>query len=360
MQFFNSIKLQILLTVFLLEFVTSQNEPFKINRLNLVWSKAQHSLGDTKLKDLKNDLSKHEFDELTLKKMKAHNQDKDGLFERTVRKKLHQIMSKYSIERYYDDIHPPLDEEPDSKKINLSKTKDGQKSDSIALKSTFRDKKLDKLWKKAEKSGFTQEQLMILHEEFQDQQNKLDEHYDTMNLIEQKLEARGKEGANQVNSIEDPSLEEFEAGPRETSSEKKARLDQNVHQILKENYKGIKKDIDQLHQKVISGKIDDKLGPFEEAPVNNLWNAAIQANFTDDELKSLKEELEHYEVRIKKLKHFQVQLERNSIKHKDSIIADDDGDETKHIRRRVKELSYKVDKTHKSLEQKIINPRDEL
>lgn len=360
MHVIESIILNIILIICITQLACCQNELFKINKLNLVWSKAQHSLGESKLKDLKSDLAKHEFDELTLKKMKAHNQDKEGLYEATVRKRLHLIMSKYSIERYLDDIHP-LDEDSNLKKINLSSAKDNQKGDLSELKSTFRDKKLDKLWKKAEKSGFTQEQLMILHEEFQDQQDKLDQHYDAMNNIEQKVEARNKEAERLENSIDSTSSDERNDYTKETSSEKKLRPDVNVHQILEENYKGIKKNIQQLEKKVLSGEFSEEDGPFEETSVNNLWRSAIDANFSRGELESFKEELEHYEVRIKKLKHFQVQLERKSIQSKDSMTSDEtDGDESKHIRRRVKDLTQKVDKTHKSLEKKIINRRVEL
>ena len=352
-----------LLIICIITPVSTQVEQFKISKLNLIWTKAQHSVGPGKLKDLKTDLTKHEFDQLTLKKMKALNQDKDGLFEAAVRKKLLSIMAKYSLEQYYDDIHPPVENEHELKKDNLNKAKLASSNPIGELKSTFRDKKLDKLWKKAEQSGFTQEQLMILHEEFEHQQEKLDEHYDTMNLIEQELEKRNKEGERWENSIEsnidkEPKRKSTQNEVKESQSEKKARLDSNIHQVLKEKYSDIKKNIDKLHKKIISGKVDDNEAPFEEGPVNDLWSTAIQANFTASELESLKEELEHYQTRIKKLKHFQYELERNKIGSKDS--SGDDDDEAKHIRRRVKELAHKVDKTHKSLEQKIVTRREEL
>lgn len=344
--------------------VLAQNELFKINKLNLIYTKARHSLGPTKLKDLKNDLSKHEFDELSLKKLKSHNKDKDGLIEAATRKKLLSIMAKYSLERYYDDVHPPIDDEHPMKQENLSKAKlrkNNQSNDEI--KPIFRDKKLDKLWKKAEQSGFTQEQLMILHEEFQHQQDKLDDHYENINKLEIRLEGRLREEANLENSIEtdveaQSKKRVIREKVKESPSEKKARLESNIHQTLDEKHKDIKKNIKELHRKIVDGKVG---GPFEEAPVNALWSSAIAANFTSKELESLKEELEHYETRIKKLKHFENELERDNLGAKqsvsDSLTIDK---ETKHLRKRIDELSHKVEKTHLSIQKKITERRDEL
>lgn len=364
MQPLNVLKLLLLSQLLLLLPIslTLQDELFKISKLNLVWTKAQHSLGPSKLKDLKKDLTKQEFDEMTLKKMKAHNQDKDGLFEAATRKKLLSIMTKYSLERYYDDIHPPAGESKGQKVVD--KSEPSMKD----LKPTFRDKKLDKLWKKAEQSSFTQEQLMILHEEFQHQQDKLDEHYEMLNSIDQQLDERMKVSENSIESnIENETKGGSKRGGKsgskkgESPSDKKARLDSNMHQALREKYSEIKKNIDQLQKKIASGKVDAKEGPFEEAPVNDLWSAAVQSNFTSKELESFKEELEHYQTRIKKLKHFEAQLERNRIGTKDSLsYGEEVDDETKHIMKRVKELGYKVEKTHHTLERRIMNKREEL
>lgn len=342
--------------------VLSENEQFKINKLNLVWAKAQHSLGSSKLKGLKNDLTKHEVDELILKRLKAHNEDKEGLFEASVRKRLLTILSKYSLERYFDDIHPPVNNEHKSKKENLHRAKIESDGTRYQTKEAFRDKKLDKLWKKAELSGFTQEELMVLHEEFQHQQDKISEHYEMMNSMEEELDAEGKKNGPEENSIEDKTENEQAGSKKEDSSfEKKQRLNMNTNQALREKYVDIKRNIDKLQRKIASGKIDDTAGPFEESPVNVLWSAAMKANFTNAELESLKEELEHYEHRIQKLKHFQVQLERDEIAGvKKSSSEVEDGDVTKHLRRRVKELSHTVDKIHSGIENKILKHRDEL
>lgn len=50
-------------------------------------------------------------------------------------------------------------------------------------KSLFKDKKLNKLWEKAEISGFTPEELKALKEEFQHHQDKVDMYYSLLENI---------------------------------------------------------------------------------------------------------------------------------------------------------------------------------
>jgi len=324
------------------------SELFKINKLNLVWTKAQHSLGPSKLKDLKNDLLRHETDELNLKKLKAHSQDKDGLFEATVRKKLLIILKKYSLDRYYNDIHPRKDQ--------LS----GESISRDEISTNFRDSKLDKLWKKAEKLGLNQEQLMMLHEEFEHQQSKLDDHYRMMTEINDRLDDQRRDTAeNLIDSNIDEKPRKSNVDLRETPTEKKARLDLNLHQGLKDKHEDIKKGFKELHEKVSTGK-SSKDKPFEEEIINSLWSKALEMNFTRSELDSLKEELEHFQVRLQKLKHFELELERHQLISKNSKSYLEDDDETKHLKRRIQDLTKKVEKAHFSIESILNKHSDEL
>lgn len=50
-------------------------------------------------------------------------------------------------------------------------------SDKHINKSLFKDKKLNKLWDKAEMAGFSKDELAALHEEFQHHQDKIDQYY---------------------------------------------------------------------------------------------------------------------------------------------------------------------------------------
>ena len=52
-------------------------------------------------------------------------------------------------------------------------------------KILFKDKKLNKLWEKAEKGGFTQEELKTLKEEFSHHQDRIDEYYSLLETLNQ-------------------------------------------------------------------------------------------------------------------------------------------------------------------------------
>lgn len=60
--------------------------------------------------------------------------------------------------------------------LNLKPTKE-KNSDSHINKSLFKDKKLNKLWEKAEMAGFTTIELEALKEEFNHHQDKIDQYY---------------------------------------------------------------------------------------------------------------------------------------------------------------------------------------
>lgn len=54
-------------------------------------------------------------------------------------------------------------------------------------KSIFKDKKLAKLWEKAERSGFSEKELKVLKEEFAHHQDKVDEYYAVLEKEEQQV-----------------------------------------------------------------------------------------------------------------------------------------------------------------------------
>lgn len=56
-------------------------------------------------------------------------------------------------------------------------------SDKHINKSLFKDKKLNKLWQKAETAGFTQEELLALREEFDHHQDKIDQYYSLLHDV---------------------------------------------------------------------------------------------------------------------------------------------------------------------------------
>ena len=111
----------------------------------------------------------HDKEEITWKHLKADGKDKDGLKEAELRKKLITIMGNYNLLDQADDVN-------DASKYRAHKPLN-EASDKYLNKSFFKDKKLNKLWEKAETAGFTPEELAALKEEFGHHQDKVDQYY---------------------------------------------------------------------------------------------------------------------------------------------------------------------------------------
>lgn len=130
--------------------------PFRMQKVNLLWEKARTKLADSKLKNLYSQLKVQDKDELTLKKLKAEGSDKDGIKEAEVRKKFTIVIESFGL------AGGVTEEKDDSNE---------------APKALFKDKKLARLWEKAEKSGLGNDELVILQEEFRHHQHKVNEYH---------------------------------------------------------------------------------------------------------------------------------------------------------------------------------------
>uniref|UniRef100_A0A2A4JT50 Alpha-2-macroglobulin RAP C-terminal domain-containing protein n=1 Tax=Heliothis virescens TaxID=7102 RepID=A0A2A4JT50_HELVI len=100
---------------------------------------------------------------------------------------------------------------------------------------------------------------------------------------------------------------------------------------------------------------------FIEPKVQGLWKIAVGANFTTEELASLKVELQHYESRLLKLRHLQANNVSNREKHKSKVAGA--GDKINHFEEQeqlIKKHSRKVEKLHADLESKIMSRHTEL
>ncbi len=284
--------------------------------------------------------------------MKADGQDKDGLKEAQLRRSLSQIIDKYGLNEYFK-----TSDYLDNKSSQFSSN---SYSDQYLEKQIFRDKKLDKLWKKAEKSGLNDEQLKILKEELRHHELKIEQYYqliDDINKNEELQRSRGQDWENSMNRV----LQEEDVRPEDVRPAGHQLND--AHQALKDKHFEIKENFKLLSDK-ISKNFDgfkSTTNEFEEENVEKLWQLALKSDFNNDELMSLKEELEHYQNRIRKLKFFESQLESDSIAGKqinDNI--DGDFDDDKHLKKKVKELNHKVNKIHNELESRIMQRHIEL
>lgn len=117
----------------------------------------------------------HDKEEITWKHLRAEGKDKDGMKEAQLRKKLMNIMSMYNLLDQADTIGDPDKAKP-FKPLN-------EASDKHVNKSLFKDKKLNKLWQKAETAGFTPEELLALREEFDHHQDKIEQYYSLLNDV---------------------------------------------------------------------------------------------------------------------------------------------------------------------------------
>jgi hypothetical protein len=156
-------------------------KPFRIARLNLIWAKAVHKLTEPKLKSLYSELKIQDKEELAWKQLNSQHLDKEGLKEATLRKKLLGILSTYGLLEYFEDS-----ENPEKYKHHAGLT--GKNTGKQSSKSLFKDKKLNKLWEKAEISGFTPEELSTLKEEFQHHEEKIDLYYKMLEELHENSE----------------------------------------------------------------------------------------------------------------------------------------------------------------------------
>nr|XP_021189070.2 alpha-2-macroglobulin receptor-associated protein isoform X1 [Helicoverpa armigera] len=317
----------------------SLEKPFRMNKLNLLWTKARQRLTEPKLKSLYSDLMIQDKEELILKRMKSEGGDKEGLKEAELRRKLTSIMSGYGLLHHFE---PGAAKEKDHPAYNSA-------MDDYINKSIFKDKKLNYLWSKAENSGFTMEELLALREEFTHHQEKIDQYYDLLSDDSPKDDAF----KNVINEDELDKFNEISAQTNEMTKDfiDKANLIRDKHNDLRDGY-------DRL-QRVIAKAPNNK--EFIEPKVQGLWKIAVAANFTTEELASLKVELQHYESRLLKLRHLQANNVSNREKHKSKVAGA--GDKINHFEEQeqlIKKHSRKVEKLHADLESKILSRHTEL
>ncbi|KAF8787336.1 Alpha-2-macroglobulin receptor-associated like protein [Argiope bruennichi] len=204
------------------------------------------------------------------------------------------------------------------------------------MKTVFKDKKLNKLWLKAEQQGFSEDELRTLKEEFQHHQNKIDQYYQMINQLHGK-DSDDKHG----NVVEHVLQSEVEDKPWKAD---------NPHQVLKEKHSQLKSGYEYLNSRIFP---DIKSTEFEEPQVTSLWEMAKNASFSPEELESLKNELHHFEHRVKKLKT----LTALELEHDDSNIVDE---AVAKRNKRLKEYGYKVEKIQKDITGRILQKHTEL
>ncbi|XP_026333498.1 alpha-2-macroglobulin receptor-associated protein [Hyposmocoma kahamanoa] len=317
-------------------------KPFRMNKLNILWMKAQQRLTEPKLKSLYSELMILDKEELLHKRMKSEGGDKDGMKEAILRRKLTSIMTMYGLREHFEDS-PTRQKEHDAYNSAI---------DDHINKSLFKDKKLNHLWSKAEASGFTSEELAALKEEFTHHQEKIDQYYDLLSDVE------GGKKDEYKNALNEEELDKYNeiSSQLETNEVSKDYLDKA--NLVRVKHRGLRDGFDKLHRVISKGPNNKE---FIEPKVQGLWRLATAGNFTVDELASLKVELQHYESRLLKLRHLQADHVSNLEKHRSKVAAA--GDKMDHFddqQQMIKKHTRKVQKMHEDLEGRIMARHNEL
>lgn len=322
------------------------DRPFRMAKLNLLWSKAVHRLTDQKLQSLFGDLKLHDKEEITWKHLKAEGRDKDGLKEAELRDKLKTIMTNYGLLDQIDDVH-------DEKKVYPYKALN-EASDKHINKSLFKDKKLNKLWEKATMAGFSKDELAALKEEFHHHQDKIDQYYSLLYRV--KGDPNEQADEREENSVDD-SLDKYNR--IEILEEKEPNKDHlDKVNMIREHHTQIKEGFDHLDKLAASGPASKE---FVEPKVQGLWRVALESNFTAPELQSLKAELLHYENRLLKLRHMQVEQAINEEKYnKKQKFSGEKSNGAKMMEDNIRKQARKVEKIHLDIETKIMQRHIEL
>ncbi|KAK8399795.1 hypothetical protein O3P69_003668 [Scylla paramamosain] len=314
-----------------------EESPFRMGKLNLLWQKALRRLTEPKLKRLLSELKVQDKEELTLKKLKADGLDKDGLKEADLRMKLKNIMEKFSLNADLREDNRP----GPGNEVYMNEVKEQD-----ILKAIFKDKKLNKLWLKAEASGFTEVELKALKEEFQHHQDKVDEYYALVRETAQKQQDDRNELGNDINKFD--TLQDMEASDKSQPHPANA---------IKEKHHELKSNMDRLQKLTVSGP-DGK--EFIEPKVSNLWKMATKGDFTKEELESLHTELKHYEHRLLKVRHMSNQIDLLQERAGDDIEKLQTSEGQRIMQERIAQQQRKIEKLHEDLEMRIVQRHLEL
>ncbi|XP_054842793.1 alpha-2-macroglobulin receptor-associated protein [Eublepharis macularius] len=297
---------------------------FRLVKLQQLWQKANRlHLSAVKLAELHSDLKLQEKDELSWKKLKAEGLDEDGEKEAKLRRNLHVIMAKYG-----------MDGKKDAQLGATNYIKDGLENEVLD------DPRLEKLWSKAKTSEkFSDEELEKLWREFKHHSEKVHDYH----LLLETVSRTEDISKNVISPMEEEALKED--------------LLHQKHRELKEKLQSINQGFERLRH--VSHQGYDATSEFEEPRVIDLWDMAKLANFTEQELESLREELKHFEAKVEKHHHYQKQLEisHEKLKHVEGIGDKEHLSRNKEkyalLEEKTKELGYKVKKHLQDLSSRI-------
>ena len=136
-------------------------------------------------------------------------------------------------------------------------------------------------------------------------------------------------------------------------------LDENAEEFnpnsLDGKAKALKEDYERLHRLSTNSQ---PFSEFSETKVKALWRLAQEADFSYDELESLKQELHHYEKRLEKMRHLTAELKLADERH--DFDWDEKTDGRKKMDRKLSKHVESVSRLHAELASKIAARHSEL
>ncbi|XP_012946920.1 alpha-2-macroglobulin receptor-associated protein [Aplysia californica] len=293
----------------------TQIKPFRMQKVNLLWTTARKrkDLTEENRVDLFKQLQAHERLEKRVKKLKSENLDEDGLMEAKLLHNYRRIVEKYS-----------LDDAPSESEVERKAAQEQKEAEKEAI--TFEDNKLQEMWKEAQHSGFSEEDLNLLQEEFSHQQMKIKE----FNFVHGELNDLHDPDENTIFNDDD-----VEANDKDQDSDRRrGKLE------LQDGFRRLEH---------LATNLTPTDGEFEDPRVNSLWSMVQKSKWSQEKLKSFKEELRHFEKRLSKQKHFadQLALSRQSLEHKRSP------DNHKFLMEKTDSLNNEIKKYHSHLKERV-------
>ncbi|XP_043927879.1 alpha-2-macroglobulin receptor-associated protein [Protopterus annectens] len=254
--------------------------------------------------------------------------------------------------------------------------------DSADEKTEFRISKLNQIWEKAHRLEFSAVKLSELHSDLKLQEKDelnwkklkaegLDEDGEkeaklrrNLNVILARYEMDGKKDPKHLETnflqdhdgmdsdvYNDPKLDKLWIKAKSSGKFSETELEN-----LRREFKHHK---EKLQEYQILMDTISRTEEFKEPRVIELWEMAQRSNFTTKELESLKEELQHFEVKVEKHQHYKEQLEisHQKLKHVEALGDKEhlSRNKEKHtmLSEKTKELGYKVKKFMQDLTNRI-------
>lgn len=301
-------------------------KPFRMSKINIVWDKAQSMLKSGQLDDLFKALKVQDEKEIEYKHAKVNGrEDEEGDLKADLLSHFNELISKFGLHDKLVTMLKPEDSKHSDKKFNQVTNDEDESSSSKskpASKSKFKDPKVEKLWNMAAESGFSTRELKVLETELKHHQAKQDELVLLLNDMEDGLI---------TNEIPQAPL----PGERRISPKESYKLRKTKSKEIKES---LSDDYDRLKSKVVPS---DEAG-FADPKVQQFWLRAQRANFTAEELSSLKEELKHLQRKIEKHEWISNRIEdaEADVKEGKSLNVDNHAE----LRERQKDFSRKIKK----------------